>query len=313
MAVSETAIKLDIKLNSKDPEVYVPGATVEGNVVLELLKQETIHDITITFSGEARTRWTTYFYQDQDPEIYSDTEVIFNNLLHLVSEDEFFLPAGIHKYPFQLQLPTDHCPSSFQSKTFNGVIKYWLTATVLQPSSIETIIQREVIVNEIVDVNIPELIKPLSRSNEKTVHCLCCTSGPISLSVTTDKGGYFKGESIGISIQVENRSRRRVTVVRASLIQEALLIGKNRTSNGPEGTKFEKKPIQSIEGPGIRPGGTCTWDNKPLLIPVNTTPTITSCRFVKLSYYLTVTLALLFSKDLHVEIPIEIGNTYAVM
>jgi len=312
MAVSKTAIKLDIKLNSEDPEVYVPGATVEGNVVLELFKQETIHDITITFSGEARTYWRIYYSED-DREIYSETEVIFNNLLHLVNEDEFFLTAGIHKYPFQLQLPTDHCPSSFKSKALNGVIKYWLTATVLQPSSIETIIQREIIVNEIVDVNIPQLIEPLSRSNEKTVYCLCCAAGPISLSVTTDKGGYFKGESIGISIQAENRSRRRVTVVRASLIQEAILSAKNRTSIGPDGVKIEEKSIQRIEGPGIEPGGTCTWDNKPLLIPVNTTPTITSCRIVNLYYYLNVALAIACAKDLHVKIPIKIGNMYAVV
>ena len=313
MSTKKTTLKFDIELNGKG-QVYIPGSTVEGNVVLEASKVETIHDIKIVFSGEARTYWTVAVSNGTSGRIYlySDNEVLFSNqLFHLLNDDNHqMITAGVHKCPFQFQLPVDGCPSSFQSGALGteGSIRYWLTATVTQPT-FKTTVQKDVTVNEMVDINVPQLITPLSNSNDKTVCCLWCTSGPISLSVTTDRGGYCIGESIGITVEAKNNSKRRVTVVRASLKQKATLFAKDRTfPQTHPAERVEENVIQRIEGPGIEPGGTCTWVNKPLLIPVTTTPTINSCRIVKLSYSLTVTLALHYATDLHVTIPITIGN-----
>lgn len=313
---SKAAIKFHIELNSKR-EVYTPGTTVEGSIVLEASKMEKIRDMKIVFSGEARTFWTVVVSNHTSSTIYlySDTEVFFRTMRVLRSSDDDecgqVLTAGVHKFPFEFQLPTDGCPSSFQSEALGeGSIRYWLTATISQPTSTATsTVERDIIVNEIVDINLPHLIQPLSSSNEKTVCCLWCASGPISLSVTTDRRGYSTGESIAISIKAKNSSRRRVSVVRASLKQKATLYAKGRTyACSQPAERVEEKLIQRIERPGIEPGSTCTWVNEPLIIPLTTTPTISSCRIVKLSYTLTVTLAIPYAKDLHVKIPITVGN-----
>ena len=317
MASKKTAVKFDIELIGKR-QVYIPGTTVEGNVVLEASKAEKIHDIKIVFSGEARTYWTVTVSNSTSARIflYSDTEVFFRNqLLHLLNDGDNqecseVITAGVHKFPFQFLLPADGCPSSFQSGALGteGSIRYWLTATVTQPT-FKTTIEKDITVNEMVDINVPQLIAPLSNSNEKTVCCLWCASGPIAVSVTTDRGGYCIGESIGITVKAKNNSKRRVTVVRASLKQKATLYAKDRTfPHSHPAERVEENIIQKIEGPGIEPGGTCTWVNEPLLIPVTTTPTINTCRIVKLSYSLTITLALHYATDLHVSIPITIGN-----
>ena len=318
MTLKTAVIKFDVELNNKH-HVYIPGATVEGSVVLKLSKLERIRDIKIAFSGEARTFWTVTFSSDHSSRIYlySDTEALLpnNKELHLLSADDEFgqvVTAGVHVFPFLFQLPTDCCPSSFQSKALGeGSIRYWLTATVSQPMAKATILslQRDVTVVEAVDVNVPWLIKPLASSNEKTVCCLWCASGPISLSVTTDRAGYCIGESIGINVEAKNCSNRRVTVVRACLKQKVTLYAKDRTfSHSEPAIRVEEKLIQRIEGPGIEVGGSCTWVNKPLLVPVTTIPTINSCRIVKLAYFLTVTLELPYAKDLHVTMPITVGN-----
>lgn len=307
---SKTAVKFDIELKNKH-QVYFAGTTVEGNVVLEASKVEKIHNVKIVLSGEARTYWTVAV--GNRVYLYSDNEVLFRNMRLLSGSEDTYcaqvITAGVHKFPFQFQLPSDGCPSSFQSEELReGSIRYWLTATVSQPTSNATI-EKDIIVNEIVDISVPQLIEPQSSSNETTVCCLWCASGPISLSVTTDKGGYCIGESIAISIKAKNYSRRRVTVVRASLKQKATLYAKDRTfPYSRPAERVEKKLIQMIQRPGIEPGGTCTWVNEPLLIPSTTTPTISSCRIVKLSYSLTVTLALPYANDVHVTIPIRIGN-----
>jgi len=319
----DDSVKFDIELNGTDEDqVYVAGGTVKGNVVLELSKEEKINTVTITIEGEARTYWTSTSgsssgNSQSTVRTYSGREtLVVPKMLHLLSDgdDESgqVMAVGVHKFPFQFQLPTDPCPSSFQSmRAGDGSIRYWLFATASQLRDNREIRLgtkgRDITVNEMIDINVPQLIEPVTNSNEKTVCCLWCTSGPISLSVTTDRGGYCKGESIGISIQAENHSRRRVTVVRATLKQKVTLYASTTTRDQPN-ERVEEKLIQRIEGPGIEPGGTCTWDNKSLLIPVTTTPTINSCRIVKLSYYLTVTLALPYATDLHVTIPITIGN-----
>ena len=70
----------------------------------------------------------------------------------------------------------------------------------------------------IVDINTPQLTT-LSSSNEKMLCCLWCASGPISLSVTIERGGYCPGESIAISTGAENHSNKGITAVQASLKQ----------------------------------------------------------------------------------------------
>ena len=316
--LKKTAFEFDIELIGKY-QVYLPGATVEGNVVLEASKVEKVRSIKIVFSGEARTYWTVAVTNATTARVYlySDTEVLFQNqLLDLLTGDDHeyqVITAGVHRFPFQFKLPIDGCPSSFQSKAIGeGSIRYWLTAVIEQPM-FKTTIERDVTINEIVDINKPQLLAPLSNSNEKTVCCLWCASGPISLSITTDRGGYCVGESIGISVKAKNSSKRRVTVVRASLKQKVTLYAKDMTfPHSAPAQRVEENVIQRIEGPGIEPGATCSWVNEPLHIPVTASPTINSCRIVKLSYSLTVTLVFHFAKDLHVRIPLVIGNKQPV-
>ena len=316
MSFKKATLKFDIELIGKY-QVYIPGAIVEGNLVLEASKVEKIRNIQIVFSGEANTYWIVASTNSTTARVYlyNDTEVLFHNQLLdlLTGDDHKVITAGVHRFPFQFKLPVDGCPSSFQSKAFGeGSIRYWLTATIEQPI-FKTTIERDITVNEIVNINIPQLMVPLSNSNEKTVCCLWCASGPISLSVTTDRGGYSIGESIGITVKAKNNSKRRVAVVRASLKQRATLYAKDRTfPHTTPAQRVEENVIQRIEGPGIEPGATCSWVNEPLHIPVTAPPTIKSCRIVKLSYFLTLTLAFHFAKDLHVTIPIIIGNKQPV-
>ena len=74
-----------------------------------------------------------------------------------------------------------------------------------------------------------------------------------------------------------------------------------------EKTRRCSKVILAIEGSGIQAGGTIHWSNEQLPIPA-TVPCISSCRVLKLSYAVTVTLAIHHASDLEVTIPVTIGN-----
>ena len=294
---------------SEENLVYFSGSSVEGSVVLELSAPKSAQKIFITLSGTANVYWTESYTtgsgdnRQTHTRVYSDTQAFFNDITKVLWGDSIGptqeLAAGRHEFPFKLTLPMNSTlPTSFESRT--GHIRYTLLATLRQSWEVEQNTKRAINVNEVIDINTPSLREPLSGANDKNMCCLCCTSGPISLTAKTDRGGYCPGESIAISIEAQNHSNVRMKSVRATLKQKIVyhtLIG----------DKVENKIIHRIEGPGIRRRGTSNWNNELLTIPA-TIPSITTCRCIKVSYTLTVTVSIPGAKDLHVNIPIKIGN-----
>ena len=294
-----------INLAGNNP-VYFSGSNVEGNVSLELSVPKKLQGISIVFSGKAYVHWTELRSTGtgDNPHTatvpYSDTEILVNDVFKQLwgnGKDSQELAAGKYEFPFKFQLPSNLVlPTSFESHT--GYIRYSLLARIRGSWKFDhTTTTRAITVHEIFDINTAQLIMPLSRSNEKTLCCLCCTSGPLSLSVQTDRGGYCPGESIAISTEGENHSNRRVTAVRATLNQEVVYYARGHSH-------VDCKVIQRIEGPGIEAGASSYWSNELLPIPA-TVPSISSCRILNISYVLTVTLDIPHAIDLHVSI---IGN-----
>ena len=285
--------------------VYLAGSTIRGSVLLELSEPKVTRGISIMFSGKVRTHyygWTTEtrgLNQRLHRRLFSTTENVCNNLLIQLCGDgrhPHELAAGRYEFPFQFQVPLT--ASSFASS--NGYIRYELLARILEESQKSYDVTTAINVNEIVTINTAQLTRPLLCSGEKTLSCLCYTSGTISVTVKTDKGGYCPGESIGLYTATVNHSNRRITRIQATLIQVVVCYA--------EGHRCQSDTtIKRIEGPGIEPGGASNWINERLCIPA-TVPTINSCRILKMSYVLTVAVNIRYATDLHVSIPITIGN-----
>ena len=159
-------------------------------------------------------------------------------------------------------------PTSFEST--GGHIRYSLTATISRPWKFDHTTKRAITVNELVDLNTPQLSSPLQNSNEKTVCCFFCASDPITLSVKTDRAGYCPGESVAISVEASNQSSRRVTAIAATLKQVVVYHVWH-----PPRDKIDEKVIQTITRPGISAGGKSHWHNEPMVIPT-TAPSILS-------------------------------------
>ena len=291
---------------SGNNSVYYAGSNVEGSVLLELTEPKKIQGISIVFSGKAYVHWSRQAGENGSIE-YSDTEIIVSDMFIQLwgnGKDSQELAAGKYEFPFKFELPSDRAlPTSFESRTASstGYIRYSLLARIRRSWKFDHTTTRAITVNETVDVNTAQLTTPLSSSNEKTLCCLFCASGPLSLSVQTDRGGYCPGESIAITTEGENHSNRRVTSVRATLKQVVVYNAKGH------GYVSINKIINRIQGRGIYPGASSNWNNKLLPIPA-TVPSTYSCRILKLSYILTVTFDILNATDLHVTIPITIGN-----
>jgi len=297
-----------------DNETYFAGSVIEGNVILELSKPKTMKRLEIVLSGNAYVHWTekttTGSGNNQTTQTihYSATDKFFEDMtVHLWGNESGSeeMVAGEHNFPFHFQLPTNgRLPTSYESDFgTTGYIRYSLKATIVRSGLKCNYNTKKIInVNEIVDVNKPWLTSPLSKSNEKTLCCLWCASGPLILSVTIDRGAYCPNESISISTEVENHSNRRINCVRATLKQVVNMFagGKSRRHT---------KSIKRIQDVGIDAHSLSNWSNKLLLVP-STVPTIDilRCYILSVTYVLTITLEIPNSFDLHVEIPVKIGN-----
>ena len=289
---------------SGNTSVYYAKSIVEGSVLLELTEPEKTEGILLVFSGKAHVEWTEHRSRGSNLVTVSDTKTVAKEVfIHLWGNgrDVQELAAGNYEFPFKFQLPDKLLPTSFESD--KGYIRYSLFAMIKRSWIFDYITTTAITVHEIIDINKARLTTPLSRSVEKTLFCLCCASGPLFLSVEIDRGGYCPGESIAISTEAKNHTNRRVTGVQATLKQ---LVDYNAAGHHFSFWPWHKV-IQRIEGPGIGPGSSSNWSNKLLPIPA-TVPTINSCRIINLSYELTVTINISSATDLHISLPIIIGN-----
>ena len=328
---------------------YYCGSTIEGTVVLELTHPRNTPGIMIVLRGESYVYWTGWENTIRGRGVYqkwsnarcgSSNKIINDLVVQLFGNNRTvdYIGAGRHEFPFRLQVPSDTTlPSSYTydrptSGSPTGCIKYTLEASFFQSQDVTYTTQVEIPVNEIANTNLPYLASPLSLSKTKSGCLLCCNIGPVSLSVKTNQGGYYPGDSILISLEARNNSSRRITAVQAVLKQKVIFHGyhirnthyshytgwqgrqRARMDHIPEIPVYtcKKKVMQMIEDFDVRTSREIyNWVDKPLLIPVTdptVAQTITTCKNLEVSYELTVSLIIRHARNLSVKLPIIIGN-----
>ena len=313
------SLKIEL-LNGRAP-VYYPGSAIEGNVVIELTEPlRPIQSMKIMLIGRGHTSWeerrkigryvyTLTFTEDEVILGNVHTEIWIQGNYTTVAgapQQVVGLPAGKHKLPFKICLaPNLALPSSLEEPF--GYIRYMLKAGISTSElrKFEYIALKQISINSLTDVNLPSFVLPLTKSNEKTVCCCCCASGPIAMTVTTDRGAYCSGESIAITVITENFSNRRIEYVQADLKRTIHFHGKptyrgRAIDNVDDSTNYITNIIQTIRG-------TADWHNKLLPIPV-TVPTVFDTQIIQVFYTLDVFLYIRNALNLHTIIPIVIGS-----
>ena len=300
-------VRFDIVLVGQS-QIYRPGSVVEGYVTLELSSPHNayVKGVSIVISGKARVKWELRS-ESRKP---SDTEIVLReNSSQLLGNgrDSQRLTSGRHELPFAFQLPPE-LPSSYYYKVVpfccgrerKGYIRYSLTATMFRSWKSNLHVSKLIQVKDIVNTNIPQLSVPLTTQSQREGSCFCCGSGPITMKVVTDRGGYCPGESIAFTVKVQNYGNRRIRGVKANLRQIIDYYAKRKSYH-------ESQSVETIWGSGIGPRGEVNWNDGALLIP-ETIPTIFNCRIINISYILKVQILVAFANNLSAEIPIVIGT-----
>ena len=118
---------------------------------------------------------------------------------------------------------------------------------------------------EYIDINDPRLLVctrtvPMWSDIDKTLCCLCCESGPLTLYASVDRVGYCPGESVIISVTAENLTGRVLQGIRAQLISETRRFASGRRS-------CISQVICKTMGEPILAGETGMWVSKLFPLP----------------------------------------------
>ncbi|KAJ8414927.1 hypothetical protein AAFF_G00024500 [Aldrovandia affinis] len=220
--------------------------------------------------------------------------IIFPSLA--VGAGQTVLPKGMHVYPFRIQLPYGDFPSSFQG--VSGRVSYSLTVQIHRPWHLAKEFRTELNFVSHIDANQPQLRAPMTASNNKELCCLCCTSGPISMSVRLERRGYVPGEMIQIIAEFEN-STSRTLIPKATLIQISTFYTISRSTR-----KTVPKEITKIHGRPLMPYSSEVWGEEMLQIPDDTPLSVSNCQILEVEYSLLVSLSIPSGFNLKVMFPL---------
>ncbi|KAM7019103.1 arrestin domain-containing protein 3-like [Tautogolabrus adspersus] len=283
------------------------GDLVTGHISFELTKQTNLTSITMAMKGKAHVQWSTGGGGKRRRKRHISANLVFFDLKGVILQDRTVsgttkLQPGTHMYPFTCQLPQGDFPTSFQEP--NGHILYTLTVGINRPWHMSKNFEAQLNFVNRIDTNQPVLWAPLSGSNSMTAFCLCCTTGPITMKVSTEKKAFTPGETVKLICDFSNASSRTVTP-KVKMQQKHVYYTINRSNST---TRFKK--LAFINGHPINAHTSSVHNEFTLIVPSFASPSISNCSILEVEHFIQVSLTAMFSYDLVVLVPIVIFDSF---
>lgn len=280
---------------------FSAGSNVSGHVALFQKATTKINKIDLSFTGKAYIFVPEYqqelmkeqcSHPDSDQEQIIDLNItLWNGCIHAPLE------AGIHKFPFCIELP-ESLPSSFQlhSKDLHGCyIAYTLKASVICPNKKSYRAEVPVVITNELNIHDSSFSSMQCVSGKKSKSGILRylpTNGRVGMEVTTDRSGYCAGDSIAITADVKNSTKAKITSLQAILVRKIM----HKDHYHENYCSVVKKTVND---------GSHT--NMLFVIP-QTSPSIINCNILKVTYELKVKLKMANGIKVVALLPITIGS-----
>ncbi|CAI6347107.1 unnamed protein product [Macrosiphum euphorbiae] len=285
----------NVQIIFDDPTaVFTPGQTITGRVLIVISSSVKIKNIKLKFRGEANVRWTetksrtrTQTRNNNRGENHSVSyharEEYFKNKFFLVgAKGESQLEVGEYVYPFNFSLPHE-LPSTF--KGVYGKVFYIAKVKINIPwrTNIEKELMFEVISPTHLN-NEPSLAKPKTALKEKYYCCCLCKSGPMTLIVHIPGSGFLPGQSIPVTVELDNNSNVDVDTIKIKLDRTL----EYRSQFPSSKINYEHNEIVNVYIDGVEKHDSKTRVEQ-LQIPNGlTVPNLKHCEIITDKYFLNV-------------------------
>ena len=270
-----------------DRNVFHPDCTVSGVVRLNVRGRRPIKALSLRVAavGAAKTQLLfvdDFFSVDQ-------TEVCLNEKIVLWTKNEAnggVISHGTHEYAFEFRLRPELPASIDVGKAKCCMVSYAIKAQLTRKWMSTVKCKKPFTVVPYVDVNEPTFAATTPSS--------CQSKDGIFLKASIDQSGYCPGESILVTVEVENNSKSNARGILVELLAKADV----RADNFAD---VDVWSVNDMKGAAVPAGAIERWDAIPLSVPPMA-PT-TSSRLVDLSYCVRVSV-----ETISAVFPIFIGS-----
>ncbi|XP_060528185.1 arrestin domain-containing protein 3-like [Cylas formicarius] len=294
---------------------YLCGSPIQGRVLLNFSSQTPLRVVKVRVICHEHTEWLgTESYYDSEEKTHKSRDVVFKGdsdvftdgiMLYGDQHSTTALSMGQHIYPFTIRLP-QNIPGTYQSE--KGSVVYKISAIVDRPMAFDYEDEIVIVVHSPIDLGAlgkPELLRPTSYSDEKTLCCWCCAQGPISMDIELPKKIIVPGETVEVQIRVTNMSNSNVEGVKLELKQRITY----KAMDPSRDEKLDTHVLVDLSDVGVGAHGENTYAFKVNLPPNVSIPNFAQCRLFK-SEYMYKAVAKLPSIHRHLEIKMypEVGH-----
>ncbi|XP_041368772.1 arrestin domain-containing protein 2-like [Gigantopelta aegis] len=299
-----------IKLN-KEQNVFKPGETVAGWLVVDLKECIKINYLKVSFIGRGHVFWTetkassrhsgseleivifdadeSYF--DNDFILWGNGNLDDSSLAKVKTSDADVtteMPEGHHEFPISFTLPQD-LPSSYESQM--GFVRYLVKAKMSVPGKFNNCTTKAPFsVNSEYDLNTDRRAKEkICHREQRKVGCWCFDSGVYNINFSLDRRGYVPGERLCINAQVINHSGSAITP-ELSLCMTTHYHAKSKSLSSTSKSKTKTKTVDSRTCSTVQPRSDFVI-NETIRIPPLPPSNLTGCEAIDTKYHLWIKLS----------------------
>lgn len=190
------------------------------------------------------------------------------------------LPEGDNMFPFSFTLPPN-LPSSFQGK--HGRVYYVCKAEVDLPWKLNYTCEVPFSVSPLVDLNdITDGNKKIVMEMQESLASYCCfAGGTIFVKATIDKRCYVPGESMRITLEINNTSSQSVRKSIARLKQHVTYFAENTSAK-------DKIELGCVQFGSVSARKSDSWNDVDLVVPPVPPTGLGGCRIIEVKYFIEV-------------------------
>ncbi|XP_038132125.1 arrestin domain-containing protein 3-like [Cyprinodon tularosa] len=292
MTIKNLQIEYDA-INNRN--TFSNGDTINGRIILEVSKETKVQSLLFIGKGNARVCWSEHY--GQHTHVYWSDEKYYSVKQHLIRESiqdgTEVIGKGRHVFPFSFKIPDRKMPSSFHSSV--GRIVHKLKAELHQSMKVTKKAKTHFTFISKADMDTPGLMVSQHESKEKS---LAFGSGNVSMDIFAQKMGYKLGETLSVSIKINNASNRSVKP-KLELYEKKSFFAMGRR-NVQTNTILRQK-AEVVEAQSGKKAITMM-----ITMPTELPPSILNCSILKLEYRLKVYLNIKCASDPTVKLPIVI-------
>uniref|UniRef100_A0A336M5Z5 CSON004662 protein n=1 Tax=Culicoides sonorensis TaxID=179676 RepID=A0A336M5Z5_CULSO len=216
----------------KPDKKYRGGDVVRCELYIRVTERFKAKSLTFQFEGVAHTEWTkpgqakkvdgkTVMTQDK----YVGHEEYFKHVEYLLGSESDspgeFIEVGYYHYRISYKLPNDDLPSNIENR--NGYVRYTVIAKFESINSpIKSHTAPFFIVSELDFNKLPDLYVPFCDTSESFYGLCCCRPKLLEISHELPRIGYVPGETIPVTIEINNHSAIRVDFIKVELLKNLI-------------------------------------------------------------------------------------------